>query len=72
MRQKRDRSGKKPVQQIPESLKFLFRVDTVLRQKGDTVVAVPAHIAADVAVLESVLLKSISLILKMICLMLVL
>ena len=55
MRQKRERPGKKPVQQIPENLKSLFKVDTILKQKSDTVVAVPASIAADVAVLESVL-----------------
>ena len=55
MRQKRERPGKKPAQQIPETLKSLFKVDTVLRQKSDTVVAVPEHIAADVAVLESAL-----------------
>ncbi len=53
VRQKRERPGKKPVRQIPEGLKSLFKVDTVLRQKNDTVVAVPSHIAADVAVLES-------------------
>ena len=55
MRQKRERSGKKPVLQIPENLKYLFKVDVSLRQKSDTVVAVPACIAADVAVLESTL-----------------
>ena len=42
-------------QQIPESLKSLFKVQTVLRQKGDTVIAVPSRIAADVSVLESAL-----------------
>ena len=49
------RPGKKPAAALPEGLKKLFRTDMNLRQKGETITAVPSGIASDVAVLESVL-----------------
>ncbi len=54
-RQKRERPVRKPVVQIPEQIRSMFTVPVDLRQKGDTVVAVPSRISQDVAVLESVL-----------------
>ncbi len=54
-RGKREKPGKKPAQVIPVGLKSLFTVDMDLRQKGETVVAVPSHITTDVAVIESAL-----------------
>ena len=54
-RQKREKPVKRPMQQIPQELKSLFAVDTELRQKGDTVIAVPSVISSDLAVLDSVL-----------------
>ena len=53
MRQKREKPGKRQVSQIPDGLKSLFNVDVELKQKGDTVIAVPSRIASDVAILES-------------------
>ena len=47
--------GKKPAAALPEGLKKLFKTDVVLRQKGETITAVPTAIAPDVAVLESML-----------------
>ena len=47
--------GKKPAAALPEGLKKLFKTDVVLRQKGETITAVPSAIAPDVAVLESML-----------------
>ena len=47
--------GKKPAAALPEGLKKLFKTDVALRQKGETITAVPSGIASDVAVLESVL-----------------
>ena len=55
VRQRREKPGKKPAQAVPESLKSLFSVPVDLRQKGDTVIAVPSRIATDVAVVESAL-----------------
>lgn len=54
-RQKREKSGKKPVQAIPASIRDLFNVPVELRQKGETVTAVPSQIAPQIALLESVL-----------------
>ena len=54
-RQKRGSQGRRQVAPIPQHLKSLFTIDVDLRQKGETVTAVPAGIASDVAVLESVL-----------------
>ena len=47
--------GKKPAAALPEGLKKLFKTDVALRQKGETITAVPSAIAPDVAVLESML-----------------
>ena len=47
-RQSRNASGKKTAQPIPESLKRLFTQKVVLRQKSETVTAVPEIIAQDV------------------------
>lgn len=38
---------------VPEQLKKMFTVDMVFRQKGDTVIAVPATLAMEVACLEN-------------------
>ena len=54
-RQKREKPGKKPVQAIPASIRDLFNVPVELRQKGETVTAVPSQIAPQTALLESVL-----------------
>ena len=55
VRQKREKSGKKPVQAVPASVKDLFNVPVELRLKGETVTAVPSQIAQQVALLESAL-----------------
>lgn len=54
-RQKREKPGKKHVQAIPASIRDLFNVPVELRQKGETVTAVPSQIAPQIALLESVL-----------------
>ena len=54
-RQKGHKSGRKPAVAIPAGLGNLFTVDVELKQKGDTITAVPSNIAMDVSVLESVL-----------------
>lgn len=54
-RMKREKPGKKTAVQIPERIRSMFTVPVDLKQKGDTVVAVPSRISADVAILESAL-----------------
>ena len=51
----RDRGAKKPAMALPEEIKSIFTVPVDLRQKGETVIALPSRIAADVAVAESAL-----------------
>ena len=51
----RDRSAKKPAMALPEEIKSMFTVPVDLRQKGETVIALPSCIVADVAVAESAL-----------------
>ena len=51
----RDRGAKKPAVAIPEEVKSMFKVPVDLRQKGETVIALPSRIATDVAVAESAL-----------------
>ena len=51
----RDRGAKKPAVTLPEEIKSMFTVPVDLRQKGETVIAIPSRIAADVAVAESAL-----------------
>ena len=48
----KERPGKKPAAVIPSTLKALFTVPVELRQKSDTVIAVPSVIAADVSLIE--------------------
>ena len=52
-RQKRDKPAKKGTQAIPDHLKSLFTLDVTLRQRGETVIAVPSHLVSELAVLES-------------------
>lgn len=52
-RQKREKPMKKGTLAIPDSLKSLFTVDMTLRQRGETVIAVPSDMVPEVAVLES-------------------
>ncbi|MBQ3607990.1 MAG: rRNA cytosine-C5-methyltransferase [Bacteroidales bacterium] len=52
-RQKREKPGKKSVQTVPAGVGRLFSVPVEFRQKGETVIAVPSLIAAQVACLES-------------------
>lgn len=54
-RQKAQKPGRKPSAVIPASLGDLFTVDVELRQKGETITAVPSDLATDVAMLESAL-----------------
>lgn len=51
----RDRGAKKPAMALPEEIKSIFTVPVDLRQKGETVIALPSRIVADVAVAESAL-----------------
>ena len=51
----RDRCAKKPAMALPEEIKSIFTVPVDLRQKGETVIALPSRIVADVAVAESAL-----------------
>lgn len=52
--QKSKTSKEKPMA-VPEQLKKLFTVDVTFRQKGDTVIAVPASLAREIAYLENIL-----------------
>ena len=52
---RREQPRKTSAVKIPEQLKELFTVDVVLRQKGETVTAVPKVIADDVRMAESFL-----------------
>ena len=54
-RVKGQKPSRKPAVTIPAALKNLFTVDVELKQKGETITAVPSHMATDVAVLESAL-----------------
>ena len=54
-RQVKERPGKKPAAAVPASLKAFFTVDVDLRQKSDTVIAVPSRISTDVALIEKAL-----------------
>ena len=54
-RQGRDRGAKKPAVVIPETIKSMFKVPVELRQKGETVIALPSRIVTEVAVAESAL-----------------
>ena len=49
---RKERGKPRPSVQLPESLKDLFTVPVVLKQKGETVVAVPASRMQDVTFLE--------------------
>lgn len=51
----RDRGAKKPAMALPDEIKSIFTVPVDLRQKGETVIALPSRIVADVAVAESAL-----------------
>ena len=51
----RDRGAKKPAVAIPVEIKSMFTVPVDLRQKGETVIALPSRLATDVAVAESAL-----------------
>ena len=55
MHRKNARPARKPLPAIPQGIRSLFDVEVELRQKGDTITAVPSNIAMDVAVLESAL-----------------
>ena len=52
-RQIRSRASKDRGVQIPESVKNLFAVDVNLRQRGETIIALPVSLSHDIAFLES-------------------
>jgi NOL1/NOP2/fmu family ribosome biogenesis protein len=52
-RQTRSRAAKDRGVQIPESVKNLFAVDVNLRQRGETIIALPVSLSQDIAFLES-------------------
>ena len=52
-RQTRSRNAKDKGIQIPASLKDLFTVEVSFRQRGETIIALPASLGQDIALLES-------------------
>jgi NOL1/NOP2/fmu family ribosome biogenesis protein len=52
-RQAKGRNAKDKGIQIPASLKDLFTVDVNFRQRGETIIALPASLGHDIALLES-------------------
>ena len=52
-RARRDKPAGKGIPVIPENLKRMFLTEVSMRQKGDTVIAVPSGIMTEIALLES-------------------
>ncbi len=52
-KRERGRQNRKPAQTLPDGLKKMFSKEVDLRQKGETITAVPSALTADVAMLDS-------------------